>query len=96
MKSNIYLIRTKRRLNIKATLISTNPFEKDTIREWKTQVYRSHSRPTSFTNIKFTHKPLLSAQDYGLKLESISLFIYFKDVSLQTAPNMEYQHAECL
>lgn len=63
MKLNIYFISTKNRLNIKtAFLRSTSPFGKDTIREYRNQVYSLSICPTSFTNIKFTHKPFPSAQ----------------------------------
>ena len=76
LKLNIYFISTKNRLNRKtAFLRSTSAFGKDTIREYRSQVHRISSSPTSFTNIKFTRKPFPSAQNHGLKL-NVNLFIH--------------------
>lgn len=77
MKLNIYFISTKTRLNIKTAFLreSVSPFGKDTIRQYRSQIYRLSLSPTSFTNIKFTCKPFPSAQNYGFKLND-NLFIH--------------------
>lgn len=78
-KINTYFISTKNRFNIKTALFRkpTSPFGKDTITEYE------RLSPTSFTSIKFTHKPFPSSLNYGLKLNvHIFICIFYRYIPL--------------